>query len=116
MSHKEDTDLNNYSILYSTYFLKDHVSCEAPSSLPSLRGRKKTALVGRRGQGSQDKEQQTTERVCVCVCVCMCAHVCKHACKNACVFMPVSDTCKKESKISILRTTNAMGHRWTWHH
>lgn len=35
----------------------------------------------------------------VCVCVCMC----EHTCKNACVFMPVSDTCKKESKISILR-------------
>ena len=68
MSHKEDTDLNNYSILYSTYFLKDHVSCEAPSSLPSLQVRKKTALVGRRGQGSQEREQQSTERVCVCVC------------------------------------------------
>ena len=104
MSHKEDTDLNNYSILYSTYFLKDHVSCEAPSSLPSLRVRKKTALVGRRGQGSQEKEQQSTERVCVCAC--------EDAHKNACVFMPVSDTCKKGSKISILRTTNAMGHRW----
>ena len=47
-----------------------------------------------------------------CVCVCVCAHACERACKNACVFMPVSDTCKKGSKISILRTTNAMGHRW----
>ena len=83
MSHKEDTDLNNYSILYSTYFLKDHVSCEAPSSLPSLRGRKKTALVGRRGQGSQEKEQQSTERVCVCVCVHVCTRV--QACLQKCM-------------------------------
>ena len=84
-----------------------HVST---SLLPSLPVRKKTALVGRRGQGSQEKERRV-QSVCVCVCVC----VCVHSCKNACVFMPVSDICKKESKISILRSTNATGQRWTWH-
>lgn len=28
MSHEEDTDLNNYSILCSAYILNEHVSCE----------------------------------------------------------------------------------------